>query len=1344
MSSNRLISRICVFASVLALGFTPTASFGQTTATLSVPRVLGPVSESQMAPLSNSTLPIARASIDRGRVPDSTPTGHMLMVLKRSEAQQKALDALLAAQKDPKSPSYHKWLTPEQFGAKFGVADADVEAVASYLAGQGFQVGRVFRNKMAIEFSGTTGQVRSAFRTEIHNFALNGRSFNANVSPAQVPAALAPVVKGVTLSNYKAPTQRSAERMVLDRKTGRSRPLFADPVNLSESVSPGDLQVIYDIPAAATGSGVTVGVISDSNINLAIPANYRTLFGLPASTPTVVVDGTDPGVNADSDVTYGTIELLAAVAPQAQVNLYTSADTDLDTGLDFATIRALDDNSVQVLVFPFEGCEANLGPIINLLFDDAWQQAASAGISVIVTAGTGGAAECDAATNGAAPATVATHGLAVNGYASTPYDTAVGASDFFYGPTGSVNPNNPNDPFFTYWSTTNGGADGFTSAKKYIPEQPDNESFQATNQQPVSPAVVVATGGGVSTLGQTASDFVTQGPYLQPAYQAAVASTISTTARVVPDVSFFGANFTNGSTYMLCIDAADCVNGTPDGVQYTAGTNPALAASAFAGVAALVVQAHGAQGNLNDGLYATAAAVPSAFHDITNGTNKVACAGPSPADCGGDSFTTGYNAGPGYDAASGLGSVDVANLLSGWKSTIGTGGATVTLSLTENGTPISSFRHNDPVIGTVTVTGGAGTPTGDVLLTATPVGNPNLPIARVTLTNGQATLPANPGDPTLGGLLPGGSYLVVARYTGDATYSPALASTSVTVTGVPAKLVIVTTGSQGNPLPVYNGQSLPYGTNVHFSFFVSDAIDPNDPASASGNIILTDGGKQVAILPLSSEGFATFSSSTIPAGAHVFNATYSGDSTFSAASLTGPGPSLTIAAVGTTTSLVSTDPNPSVANNTLSLVATVTPVQVCAPLVPCPTGFAPGGKVRFNSVQSGAMGSTVLGTVTLGQGVNTGSSPTNTAVLTLPPNTLKLGQTYSITATYLPNGGGNYQTSTSAPVTMTIGSETGAVGTVTSIATTPSGATNFVNTSSLIFVATVSNTVGHRPTPTGNVTFFSNGTAFPPVTLDAAGIAAFMVPQNADGTLALPLGQSSILAQYDGDATHAPSSTVYRVNVYGEFSTPDFAMQSNTTFQTITAANRNANFTLQFTSMNNLAGLGVPITLSYATPAGITCSGAPASPNFRRTIYATVAVTCRPTAGTRIAQLVTPKNPHGSSRGLWMAESGVALACILLFGLPGERRKWQSLMGSLALLVVAFGFAGCGATVASGPDKPYYDTINQSTNGTANATALAAGNYTVIVTGSAAVYNPTQPNTTVNVVHTIPLRVVVQ
>ena len=1332
MSSNRRLSRLCIFASLVTLGFIPSASYAQTSA-LAAARVQGPVNESQLATLQKNVLPLAQPRFDEGRVPDSTPTGHMLMMLRRSDTQQKALDELVAAQQDPKSASYHKWLTPEQFGAQYGVADADVQAVTSYLAAQGFVVGRVFKSKMAVEFSGTTGQVRSAFRTEIHSYAIQGQSFHANASAPQIPAALAPVVRGITLNNYK-PAQQASQRMLLDRKSGVAHPLYTDETNLIEAVSPGDLAVIYDIPAAATGSGVTVGVIGDSNINLAIPANYRTLFDLPASAPTVIVDGTDPGINADANIAYGEIELLAATAPQAKVNLYTAATTDLDTGLDFAAIRAVQDNDVQVLVFGFEGCEANLSPSVNFLVESVWEQAAAEGISVIVGAGTGGAAECDAAIDGAAPVSAATHGLAVNGYASTPFNTAVGASDFFYGPTGTVTLTNLGN-LLNYWTLANGGTAGFTSAKQYIPEQPMNSSYQATNQFPVNPSVVVATGGGVSTLGLTNVDG-TQSAYPQPSYQASVASGISTTARVLPDVSFFGSNDTNGSSYMLCIDPADCVDGSPDSVQYTEGGNSSLAASAFAGVAALVVQAHGVQGNLNNGLYATAALAPTAFHDITAGTNKVACATGSPNCAGGFTATAlptpagpAYNAGPGYDAASGLGSVDVAQLINNWHSGSAGGAATVTLSLTEAGQPISSFAHNAPVQLNLSVTGSAGTPTGDVEISAPWNGRANGGIGPLTLNNGVATFPG------FGGFLPGGSYSLVARYAGDANYAAAVTSIPIKVSPVASKLIIEATDAANNPLPVYNGQSLPYGTNVHFTFFVLDAISSDDPFSATGYVSLTDNGKQLAVLPLSAEGYASFSSTQLAAGLHSFNASYSGDSTFNAATLTPPVPSVMIAGVPTTTTLISTDPNPSAANNTLVLVATVTPNQTCSPLAPCTAGAAPGGKVRFKN------GNKNLGTVALDQGVNTGINPSSSATLTLTRDTLTGGSTNSITATYIPNNTGNYLASSSAAVVVQVGTGAGTVNTTTGLSTTPAGAVNFINTSNLVFVATVSNTVGRRATPTGTVTFFSNGTTGPTVALDAAGIAAVSVPQDSNGLLALPLGQSNVEAQYSGDATHAPSSAVYAINVYGQGSTPDFAMQSNVTSQVITASSKSAKFTLQFTSMNNFAPLGIPIALSYTTPTGITCASSPAAPNFGKTLYAAVTTTCK-ASGVKVGELVPPatRNP----RGLWMAEGGATLALLFLFGMPGRRRKWQSVIGSLALFVVAFGVTGCGASVASGPNQQYYDNLNSNTATPDASGTLGPGTYTVIVTGTASVFANSQAGTTVNVVHNLPLKIVVQ
>jgi trimeric autotransporter adhesin len=175
--------------------------------------------------------------------------------------------------------------------------------------------------------------------------------------------------------------------------------------------------------------------------------------------------------------------------------------------------------------------------------------------------------------------------------------------------------------------------------------------------------------------------------------------------------------------------------------------------------------------------------------------------------------------------------------------------------------------------------------------------------------------------------------------------------------------------------------------------------------------------------------------------------------------------------------------------------------------------------------------------------------------------------------------------------------------------------------------------------------------------------------------------------------------------------------------------------------MNNLSALGIPIALSYTAPSGITCSGSPAAPNFGGKIYATVNYTCKTASGVTVGQLTTPRH---DPRGFWMAEGGAALACVFLFGMPGRRRKWQALMGTMALFVIAFGVTGCGSSAMAGATSQLVDDRSGDNNAVQANAVLAAGTYTVIVTGTAAVYNPTLPNTTVNVVHNIPLKIVVQ
>ena len=246
------------------------------------------------------------------------------------------------------------------------------------------------------------------------------------------------------------------------------------------------------------------------------------------------------------------------------------------------------------------------------------------------------------------------------------------------------------------------------------------------------------------------------------------------------------------------------------------------------------------------------------------------------------------------------------------------------------------------------------------------------------------------------------------------------------------------------------------------------------------------------------------------------------------------------------------------------------------------------------------------------------------------------------------------------------------------------------------------------------------------------------------GLLTLPLGQSSILAQYAGDATHAPSSSVYTINVYDQFSTPDFAMQSNTTYQTISAGNRAARFTLQFTSMNNLAALGIPITLSYTTPPGVTCSGC-------------AGVAELPPDHLRHGERHVPACGGNDNRASGGGDESTREFTRLLAGGGRSSTGVHSALRcteAAAQVANADGFAGAvygglwlhGLRSVGGERSVSAVTttrLNSSSDAKTNA-VLAPGSYTVIVTGTAAVYNNSQPNTTVNVVHNIPLRVVVQ
>jgi len=1181
-----------------------------------VPRISAQVSASQvsaskMVTIQGNRLPLADAMHDMGRVADGTPTGRLILSLQHSPQQHAALETLIAAQQDPTSPSFHKFLTTAQYASQFGVADSDIQTVTDYLSSQGFTVSQVFPNKMAIEFSGTAGQLRSAFKTEIHSFNVNGQKFLANDRDPQIPAALAPVVRGfASLNNYQQPSKAPAALKIAGgvksvKPSGGPQPLYTtvDPTNGNTyNLSPGDIAEIYNIPSTSTGTGVSIGVVNTSNVNLVYVTNYQTTFGLKVKDPTVVVDGDDPGETSNEIDGVEQLELLSAVAPNATLYYYTSASSSTEDGLtigvNFAMIRAVDDDLVQVLLYDYESCEANLGAVGTAFVNEVDEQAAAEGISVIAASGNGGSDSCESQTGygNSSYVALATTGLSVNGYATTPFVTAVGATDFYYGTNATI------ASAASYWNQSNGDS-SYTSALSYIPEQPwdlsyDGPSNAQTNIYGTDPAVV-ASGGGVSTLGDSNDDTSAPGPYPTPSWQIPVlpASLASTGARVVPDVAIFGGNGQNGSSYILCAAADECLNGTPGTLVYEIAGGTSEASATFAGIAALVVQSHGAQGNLNPTLYSLfqSANASLIFHAMQAGTNAVDCSSGS-TDCGSGGYlvsggTAAYPATAGYNAASGLGSVNVANLIADWKTPF-TKVTKTTFSLTSPGTstPLTTFVHGTTVQANIAVTGNGGTPAGDVaIITTTPLPNNKVPVS-YTLTNGKVT------DTTLLDGLAGGTYNIEARYAGGGSYEASL-STPITVTITPESSTIDLINESFTP-----GSTVSYGTSISVGVSVFSATNSNSIGLPTGSVTVLDNGTQLTSIPLDDTGLATFTAQ-LAAGSHSLTFSYPGDASYDSSS-TSSGLAVNVSAESTSTSLTSSSSNDP-GGSYVQLIAIVNSTAGAT------QGIPPAGTITFNALGKNAK---TLATVTLVPGTNSSGVLAGIANYRLPGSYLTGNKDTAVQAVFTPASGSSYAASMSSSLPLTTTKTGGTTLSKITLKTSDGAATYFDYATGITFDLTIaSNSKTVTTTPTGTVSLYDNGAFIGTATL-SGGTATVSILQNQNtGYLLAPItiGTNIITAQYSGDSTFGGSASSLNITVLDEASLPDFSIQSNVTYGTLTSSSSSASFTLLFTSLNNFAGLGKTITLSTtSSPGGISCTFGSSPVNFGGASYVTDTATC--------------------------------------------------------------------------------------------------------------------------------------
>ena len=984
--------------------------------------VVQAVQEWDRIALPGNVRPEARPQNDRGRVPDALPLDHMLLQLKRSPEQEKALQQFIDELHTQGSPNFHRWITTEEFGERYGLAPKDLAAVTAWLESHGFRVNVIYPSGMLIDFSGTAGQVRSAFETEIHHIEVKGAWHIANMSDPRIPAALASVISGVVSLHDFRP---HAMHRLRKAKPGFTFTDYLGGINYA--VVPADLATIYNLnplfASGISGQGQTIVLIEDTDVYSATDwSRFRSTFGLdgytsasftqihPPAPPSQPSNNCGaPGVIVPNDAeAILDAEWASAAAPSAAIVMAACADTQTTFGGLIAMQNLINGSTAPpaIVSISYGQCETMNGAAANAAYYTAYQQAVTEGVSVFVAAGDSGAAGCDH------NVAYSTYGIGVNAFASTPYNVAVGGTDFSDTLAGT------ND---SYWNL--GSAPNFGSALSYNPEIPWNDScagelvsaylgYSPTygptslcNDWLFGPLLqtTVAGGGGPSqcATGTPFTAGVVSGScagWPKPSWQAVLGNDSRDGVRDTPDVSLFAADGLWSHFYIFCW--SDTAHGGAlcgsDPSTWSGAGGTSFASPILAGIQALINQkAGGPQGNPAPVYYQLAAAEygstgsPSCnssngasvaanciFYDVTLGDMVVDCVGPNCYFGGGDigvlstsntEFKPAYGTNTGWDFATGLGTINAANLVNNWP-------VSAPQNFTISASPAS-----------LAITQGSG-------------GSSTISIAPQNGFSDIVSLAASG--------LPSGV---------TASFNPATATTSSTLTltasgtaavGTASVTIIGTSGS----LTQQTQLSLTVNPAPSFTLVAS----PNSLSVVQGN----QGSSAITVNPLNGFSAAvTLSASGLPSGVTAsFNptSTMSSSTLTVAASATAVTGTVTVTVTGTSGSLS--------ASTTISLTVTAAaPPNFSISASPTSLSIARGGQGTSTiaiTPSNGFSGNVTFSISGLRKGVSASFSPnpgTSTSTLTLTVSKGATTGTFAVTITGV-SGALSHQTSISLTV----------------------------------------------------------------------------------------------------------------------------------------------------------------------------------------------------------------------------------------------------------------------------------------------------------------------------------------
>lgn len=732
--------------------------FSQTTAS----RFGGVIKESGRTSLEGSRNPRAIAANDAGAVSPDMAVPGITLVFRRTPAQETALQDLLSAQQDPKSPQYHHWLTPETFAARFGMDQQDVATVEAWLQSYGFRIDNVGRSRDRITFSGTAAQVREAFGTELHSYRQAGEVHFAPSGALTLPASLASATQTVLhLSNFRPKPSVKA--------IPKAQPAYTSATTQAHYLTPIDIYTMYDATSfynqQTLGEGQAVAIVGQSFVNTSSIGSFQTYLTRATPISLVLVPDSGPEAISPGDEGESEIDLEYASGIAATSNVFfVFVGANQNYGVYDALAFAISQDIAPVVSISYSTCETLLSSSDLSQYNALFEEASAQGQTLVASSGDSGSTACAPYTSAEGVTVAEQQALTVNFPASSPNVTAVGGTQMAPGTFEAGNT--------SYWAgAVSYNGDTVSSLLSYVAETTWNEGSATTG--------ILAGGGGSSAI------------YPRPAWQAAVPGMSSGSYRLLPDLSLQASVSSPG--YLICtsdpmlLSEEGQTSGCLDGLagnngEYTVAGGTSFAAPIFAGFLAILNQFENSngQGNVNPELYGLAAnseTYATVFHDITSGSN--ACVASS-----GDCVTaneSSYDAAPGYDEATGLGSIDVAALAAAWPSSNTRNLQSIFILLNGSGNTADAGQTVPVQISVSSIaSSGATAPTGSLSVSVDgQVVNPDLPfsyiIAGLNLAQASYNLVA-PGTT--------GSHLLTVSYSGDSTHAPATATYSVLVGNV--------------------------------------------------------------------------------------------------------------------------------------------------------------------------------------------------------------------------------------------------------------------------------------------------------------------------------------------------------------------------------------------------------------------------------------------------------------------------------------------------------------------------------------------------------------------------------